>query len=224
MKIFCVPFSCQFLVKSAKIWPQFFFFCGPFWAFWPEFLPPGNTGQHHTYQSSTVSFSSPPSPPVCVWCVSCSVLAGMANRSYSWPEDLICSMPAGPVRQGEPAPIGRLPSASPIGGERSDVSTLNSYVVWCHAGTAAGHTHHTQTHQYRSYSWDSGNTSVKMPGSVLWFAAADCIPIVGSVKSLVLNDKRFNHTKVWCTFIFIDLQARKSKLKVHKCQQIYGKM
>ena len=24
------------------------------------------------------------------------------------PEDLICSMPAGPVRQGEPAPIGRL--------------------------------------------------------------------------------------------------------------------
>ncbi len=31
----------------------------------------------------------------------------------------------------------------------------------------------------------------------------DCIPIVGSVKSLVLNDKRFNHTKVWCTFIFI---------------------
>jgi len=26
-------------------------------------------------------------------------------------------------------------------------------------------------------------------------------------KSLVLNDKRFNHSKVWCTFIFIDLQA-----------------
>jgi hypothetical protein len=35
----------------------------------------------------------------------------------------------------------------------------------------------------------------------------DCIPIVGSVKPLVLNDKRFNHTKVWCTFMFIDLQA-----------------
>jgi hypothetical protein len=41
----------------------------------------------------------------------------------------------------------------------------------------------------------------------------DCILIVGSAKSLVLNDKRFNHTKVWCTFIFIDLQARYSKLK-----------
>ncbi len=35
----------------------------------------------------------------------------------------------------------------------------------------------------------------------------DCIPIVGSAKSLVPNDKRFNHTKVWCTFTFIDLQA-----------------
>jgi hypothetical protein len=35
----------------------------------------------------------------------------------------------------------------------------------------------------------------------------DCIPIVGSVKALVQNDKSFNHTKVWCTFIFIDLQA-----------------
>ncbi len=47
----------------------------------------------------------------------------------------------------------------------------------------------------------------KWRSSVLRFAAdSDCIPIVGSVKSLVLNDKRFNHTKVWCTFIFIDLQ------------------
>ncbi len=26
--------------------------------------------QHHTHQSSTVSYSSPPPPPVCVWCVS----------------------------------------------------------------------------------------------------------------------------------------------------------
>jgi hypothetical protein len=33
----------------------------------------------------------------------------------------------------------------------------------------------------------------------------DCIPIVGSAKPLVLNDKRFNYTKVWCTFMFIDL-------------------
>ncbi len=41
----------------------------------------------------------------------------------------------------------------------------------------------------------------------------DCIPIVGSVKALVQNDKSFNHTKVWCTFIFIDLQASKSKVK-----------
>ena len=37
--------------------------------------------------------------------------------------------------------------------------------------------------------------------------AADCIPIVGAVKPLVPKDKRFNHSKVWCTFIFIDLQA-----------------
>ncbi len=36
----------------------------------------------------------------------------------------------------------------------------------------------------------------------------DWIPIVGSAKPLVLNDKRFNYTKVWCTFICIDLQAR----------------
>ena len=33
--------------------------------------------------------------------------------------------------------------------------------------------------------------------------APDCIPIVGLVKPLVPSDKRFNHTKVWCTFIFI---------------------
>ena len=31
----------------------------------------------------------------------------------------------------------------------------------------------------------------------------DCIPIVGLVKPLVPSDKRFNHTKVWYTFIFI---------------------
>ena len=37
--------------------------------------------------------------------------------------------------------------------------------------------------------------------------AADCITIVGAAKSLVLNDKRFNNTKVWCTFIFIHLQG-----------------
>ena len=39
----------------------------------------------------------------------------------------------------------------------------------------------------------------------------DCIPIVGSVKSLVPSDKRFNHSKVWCTFIFIDLQDYKRR-------------
>ncbi len=37
--------------------------------------------------------------------------------------------------------------------------------------------------------------------------AADRIPIVGAAKSLVPKGKRFSHTKVWCTFIFIDLQA-----------------
>ena len=37
------------------------------------------------------------------------------------------------------------PSPSPIGGEKSDVSTLYSYVVWRHSGTAAGHTPYTQT-------------------------------------------------------------------------------
>ena len=61
------------------------------------------------------------------------------------------------------------------------------------------------------------------PAPTPW-QSPDCIPIVGSAKSLVPNDKRFNHTKVWCTFIFIDLQASKSKLKVNKFQQIYGKM
>ncbi len=61
----------------------------------------------------------------------------------------------------------------------------------------------------RSYSWDSGYAGViesKWRSSVLWFTA-DCITIVGAAKSLVLHDKRFNHTKVWCIFIFIDLQA-----------------
>jgi len=35
---FLRPLFCLFLVKSAKIRPEIFF-CGPFWAFWPEFLP-----------------------------------------------------------------------------------------------------------------------------------------------------------------------------------------
>ena len=123
------------------------------------------------------------------------------------------------------------PSASPIGGERSDVSTPYSYVVWRHAGTAAGHTPYTQTrtgpagrssvvsslshtHSHAVLQWHAAGTvyagviGSKWRSSVLWFAAdSDCKPIVYSVKSLVLNDKRFNHTKVWCTFIFIDLQA-----------------
>ena len=101
------------------------------------------------------------------------------------------------------------PSPSPIGGERSDVSTLYSYVVWRHAGTAAGHTHTTHRHTSIAVTAGTAGTLVsKWRSIVLWFAAADCIPIVGSAKSLVLNDKRFNHTKVWCTFIFINLQAR----------------
>ncbi len=154
------------MVITAKNQPKFghkffrptFFFCGPFWAFWPEFLPPGNTA-----------------------------------------EDLFTAGRASIARK---------------------------------AGRATA-THHTQTHQLmggggagvgggggtgqvfsdltlsRSYSWDSGYAGViewKWRSSVLSFAA-DCIPIVGAAKSLVLNDKRFNHTKVCCIFIFIDLQA-----------------
>ena len=58
-----------------------FFFCGPFWAFWPEFLPPGNTAPH-SQKFNCFSRPPPPPPPVCVVC---------------------CK-----ARQGEPAPIGRL--------------------------------------------------------------------------------------------------------------------
>ncbi len=47
----------------------------------------------------------------------------------------------------------------------------------------------------------------KWRSSVVGEQSPDCIPIVGSARSLVPRDKRFNHTKVWCTFIFIDLQA-----------------
>jgi hypothetical protein len=43
----------------------------------------------------------------------------------------------------------------------------------------------------------------------------DCIPIVGSVKPLVPNDKRFNYTKVWCTFMIIDLQATSCVSSAH---------
>ena len=134
------------------------------------------------------------------------------------------------------------PSALPIGGERSDVSTLYSYVVWRHAGTAAGHTPYTQTRTgpagrssvLPSWDWELRSVYTIQPNRVLavlietkwrisvvseccWEAvlasprpwqSPDCIPIVGSVKPLVPSDKRFNHTKVWCTFIFSDLQAR----------------
>ncbi len=54
--------------------------------------------------------------------------------------------------------------------------------------------------------------SVRIPADSPDFAldsstTAGRIPIVGLAKSLVSKDKRFNHTKVWCTFIFIDLQV-----------------
>ena len=47
----------------------------------------------------------------------------------------------------------------------------------------------------------------------LW-QSPDCIPIVGSARSLVPSDKRSNYTKVWCTFIYIDLQASKLKFPI----------
>ena len=50
------------------------------------------------------------------------------------------------------------PPAHNWGGERSDVTA-----TWYRHGSRT-HTHHTQTHQYRSYSWDSGYTGVKMAG------------------------------------------------------------
>ena len=71
-------------------------------------------------------------------------------------------------------------------------------------------THTTHRHTSIAVTAGTAGTPVSKWRAVccdLHFAAADCIPIVGSAKSLVLNDKRFNHTKVWCTFIFIDLQA-----------------
>ncbi len=71
-----------------------------------------------------------------------------------------------------------------------------------------------ETAQLQLGSGHAGVLETKWRSSVLfwwtflwkWFAA-DCIPIVGAAKSLVPKDKRFNHTKVWCTFIFIYLQA-----------------
>jgi hypothetical protein len=38
-----------------------------------------------------------------------------------------------------------------------------------------------------------------------------------SFKSLVPNDKRFNCTKVWCTFMFIDLQATSCVSSAYIC-------
>ena len=45
----------------------------------------------------------------------------------------------------------------------------------------------------------------------LW-QSPDCIPIVGSARSLVPSDKRSNYTKVWCTFIYIDLLYKRGKV------------
>ncbi len=159
LKIFCGSFLPLFGKISQNSATHFFSFCGPFSAFWPEFLPPGNTA-----------------------------------------EDLFTA--GRPVRQGKQ------------GGQQEH--TTHSHTSWWGGGGAgvgggggpdmSSQFSHTQ---YRSYSWDSGYAGViesKWRSSVLWFAA-DCIPIVGAAKSLVLNDKRFNHTKVWCIFIFIDLQA-----------------
>jgi hypothetical protein len=83
-----------------------------------------------------------------------------------------------------------------------------------------------------SYSWKEGTLVYRQNGGAVLLVnvfvklsspaptrdpwqSPDCIPIVGSAKPLVLNDKRFNHTKVWCTFMFIDLQATRVLKLLH---------
>ena len=83
-----------------------------------------------------------------------------------------------------------------------------------------------------SYSWKEGTLVYRQNGGAVLLVnvfvklsspaptrepwqSPDCIPIVGSAKPLVLNDKRFNYTKVWCTFMFIDLQATRVLKLLH---------
>jgi hypothetical protein len=149
--------------------------------YWPEiFLGPGNTERAPHTGTDTPHTS----------CRACQ---------KTW------SVQCRPGRYGKESRLllVAFPSPSPIGGERSDVSTLYSYVVWRHAGTAAGHTPYTQTRtgpagrssvlsltQYRCDRQLGGTVYAGVIGSkwrssVLWFAAdSDCIPIVGAVLSL----------------------------------------
>ncbi len=116
-------------------------------------------------------------------------------------------------------------------GGRASTGGLKIRSIWGMGGCMHG------TAESSVYSWTEG-TLVWLRhngGAVLlvnvfvkWFSedspdfalasstTADGIPIVGLAKSLVPKDKRFNHTKVWCTFIFIDLQATAPLLE-HSC-------
>ncbi len=89
---------------------------------------------------------------------------------------------------------------------RDSTGGLNVRSAWGRGGGDA------RTEQLRS-QYTAGKRvrwceiQTKWRSSVVGEQSPNCIPIVGSAKSLVPSDKRFNHTKVWCTFIFIDLQA-----------------
>jgi hypothetical protein len=119
-----------------------------------------------------------------------------------WEDMRTCSLPAGPVRQGkEDGPVQEPPAQGQVGmGGVGTYGTADSWELsrqlergacWCNTDSVVGE---------RFYE-------AILPSPHPW-QSPDCIPIVGSARSLVPSDKRFNHIKVWYTFIFIDLQAR----------------
>ncbi len=129
------------------------------------------------------------------------------DKSYSamataiW-QPWISSLPAGPVWQGkEGGPVQEDSRSGRYGGGGLHVRNSWELSIQLERGYAGV-----------KYRQNGGvvlllNVFVKLSSPACPWQSPDCIPIVGSAKSLVPNDKRFNHTKVWCTFMFIDLQA-----------------
>jgi hypothetical protein len=142
--------------------------------YWPEiFLGPGNTERAPHTGTDTPHTS----------CRACQ---------KTW------SVQCRPGRYGKESRLllVAFPSPSPIGGERSDVSTLYSYVVWRHAGTAAGHTPYTQTRTGPAGRSSVLSRSIAVTGS--WDSVCWCDRVKMAQQCVVICSWFWLYTDCWC--------------------------
>ena len=213
--IFWIFSAAPFLPVFGKNQPKFgqkFFFFGPFWAFWPKFLPGNLATPFPELKFSVICLSG-----VCV--------------SPLWPSETGFGPPPRPARTHWELriPAGRAGTAA---GRFTCRTGTAAGRFTCRTGTAAGRfTCRTVTAGRGGGGWELWSPSVTQ--YTLQYTAEEsptkwrlsvvsefcwelrCCPrqpppvtepwlytdCWRGFKPLVPSDKRFNHSKVWCTFI-----------------------